>query len=224
VPPCPPQHTAQRRAGGTTQPPAWLAPPGTPWRLALVAVGATALAIGVAACGSKSGGDQAPLSPNGKEVSPPGDIPDNQAFVAYTPPGGGYSVKVPEGWSRTSANGAVTFTDKLNAIRIESMPAKGPLSVAAVERTELPRLRRTVKGFAPGTIAPVARPAGTGVRITYLADAKRDPVTGRAGRDAVERYLFLHRGKDVVLTLSGPKGADNVDPWRTVTDSLRWSK
>jgi hypothetical protein len=26
----------------------------------------------------------------------------------------------------------------------------------------------------------------------------------------------------VTLTLSGPKDADNVDPWRLVTDSLRW--
>jgi len=26
-----------------------------------------------------------------------------------------------------------------------------------------------------------------------------------------------------VLTLSGPVGADNVDPWRIVTDSLAWS-
>jgi hypothetical protein len=25
-----------------------------------------------------------------------------------------------------------------------------------------------------------------------------------------------------VLTLSGPKGADNVDPWRIVSDSLKW--
>ena len=25
------------------------------------------------------------------------------------------------------------------------------------------------------------------------------------------------------VTLSGPHGADNVDPWRTVTDSLTWS-
>jgi hypothetical protein len=24
------------------------------------------------------------------------------------------------------------------------------------------------------------------------------------------------------VTLSGPAGADNVDPWRTVTDSFRW--
>ena len=35
--------------------------------------------------------------------------------------------------------------------------------------------------------------------------------------------LAQYKGKDVVLTLSGPKGADNVDPWRIVTDSLRWT-
>jgi hypothetical protein len=47
-------------------------------------------------------------------------------------------------------------------------------------------------------------------------------VTGKAKTDAVERYLFVHKGKRVTLTLSGPKGADNVDPWRLVTDSLSW--
>src|SRR4051812_32239611 len=56
---------------------------------------------------------------NAPEVSPPGDIPDNQAYVRYSPPGAGFSVKVPEGWSRTQNGGAVVFTDKLNSIRIE---------------------------------------------------------------------------------------------------------
>ena len=41
-------------------------------------------------------------------------------------------------------------------------------------------------------------------------------------RDAVERYSFWHNGIEAVLTLSGPKGADNVDPWRIVSDSLKW--
>jgi hypothetical protein len=27
---------------------------------------------------------------------------------------------------------------------------------------------------------------------------------------------------EVILTLSGPVGADNADPWRVVTDSLQW--
>jgi hypothetical protein len=60
--------------------------------------------------------------------------------------------------------------------------------------------------------------------MTYLARSPVNPVTGRSQTDAVERYVFFHNGQRVVLTLSGPKGADNVDPWRIVTDSLRYTR
>jgi hypothetical protein len=193
----------------------------------LLAAGAAIVAMAVAGCGgsASSGGGPAakPVDPNAAEVNPAGDIPDNQAFVAYSPPGGGFSVKVPEGWARTSSGGAVTFTDKLNAIRIETVAAKAPPGPSAATRA-VPRLARTVKGFQPGKVETVSRKAGRALRITYLADAKTDPVTGKAGQDAVERYVFFHNGKDLVLTLSGPRGADNVDPWMIVTDSVRWSR
>src|SRR5262245_5381289 len=35
------------------------------------------------------------------EDNPPGDIPDNQAFVPYTSANGGYAISMPEGWART---------------------------------------------------------------------------------------------------------------------------
>jgi len=196
-------------------------------RAALAAVAAVVV-IGAAGCGasSSSGGGQAskPSTANAPEVSPAGDIPDNQAYVAYAPPAGGFTVKVPEGWSRRLAGGAVVFTDKLNAIRVETKAAKVPLTARDARQTELPKLESSVSGFRPGTVTTVARNAGTAVRITYLAKAKSDPVTGKTGQDAVERYVFFHNGKDVILTLSGPKGADNVDPWRIVTDSVTWSR
>lgn len=197
-------------------------------KCAAVAAGAAIMAIGAAGCGSssssKDGRSDKPADPNGPEISPAGDIPDNQAFVAYAPPGAGFTVKVPEGWSRGASGGAVTFTDKLNAIRVEGGQAKAPLSAGRAARDELPRLARAVKGFQAGKVTSVGRKAGTAVRITYLADAKPNPVTGKAGRDAVERYVFFRKGKEAILTLSGPKGADNVDPWRIVTDSLTWSR
>ena len=195
---------------------------------AALAAGAAVLAIGAAGCGasSSSGGGQAskPATANAPEVNPAGDIPDNQAYVAYAPPGGGFTVKVPEGWSRSGTGGAVVFTDKLNTIRVETKAAKAPLTARDARRTELPKLASSVSGFRPGTVTTVARNAGTAVRITYLAKAKPDPVTGKTGQDAVERYVFFHNGKDVILTLSGPKGADNVDPWKIVTDSVTWSR
>src|SRR2546421_6526246 len=63
------------------------------------------------------------VDPNAPEVNAAGDIPDNQVFVAYTPPSGGFSVKVPEGWARTEAGGAGTFTHKLNRVRLETVAA-----------------------------------------------------------------------------------------------------
>jgi hypothetical protein len=195
---------------------------------AALAAGAAILAIATAGCGasSSSSGGQASKTPaaNAPEVSPAGDIPDNQAYVAYAPPGGGFTVKVPEGWSRSATAGAAVFTDKLNTIRVESKAAQAPLTARDARRTDLPKLASSVSGFQHGKVSTVARKAGTAVRITYLAKAKTDPVTGKTGVDAVERYVFFHHGKDVILTLSGPKGADNVDPWKIVTDSVTWSR
>jgi hypothetical protein len=189
---------------------------------------ALAAALVAAGCGggsssSSSGSSAKAPNPNTPEKSPPGDIPDNQAYVAYTPPGQKFSVKVPEGWSRTAAGGAVTFTDKLNNVTIDSAKASVPLTAREARQTEVPKLARSVSGFRPGTVSTVTRKGGQAVRITYLAKAKPNEVTGKAGQDAVERYVFFHNGKDVILTLSGPKGADNVDPWRIITDSVRWS-
>ena len=195
----------------------------------ILAAGLTALALGITACGGSSSssssttGKSAAAKPSAPEVSPSGDIPDNQAYVAFAPPGGGFTVKVPEGWSRSSAGGAVTFTDKLNSIRVESAAAKAPLTVQAARQTELPKLKAAVSGFQPGNVSVVTRSAGPAVRMTYQAKATPNAVTGKAGTDAVERYVFFHNGKRIVLTLSGPKGADNVDPWKIVTDSVRWT-
>jgi len=57
----------------------------------------------------------------------------------------------------------------------------------------------------------------------YEIGSAANPVTGKKALLAVERYTFAHNGTAVVLTLSGAKGADNVDPWMAVSDSLRWT-
>jgi hypothetical protein len=198
-----------------------------------IAIGAIAAASLIAAgCGSSpsptstsastSTGSAKQVNPNAPEVSPAGDIPDNQAYVPYSAPGTNVTVKVPEGWSRTSAATGTTFTDKLNAITIEQRKAPGAVTVAQVKQADVPALAKSVKGFRLKSVAQLQRKAGPVVRISYLAVAKTNPVTGKGGTDAVERYLFVKSGNELVLTLSGPKGADNVDPWRIVSDSVAW--
>jgi hypothetical protein len=200
-----------------------------------IAIGAIAVASLVAAgCGSGSSssststpkstptGSAKQVNPNAPEVSPNGDIPDTQAYVPFSAPGTNVTVKVPEGWSRSSAATGTTLTDKLNSITIEQRKAAGAATVAQAKQTDVPALAKSVNGFKLKSVSQVQRKAGPAVRISYLAVAKKNPVTGKGGTDAVERYLFVKNGKELVLTLSGPKGADNVDPWKIVTDSVVW--
>jgi len=160
------------------------------------------------------------VDPNAPEVVEPGDIPDNQVFIAFTAPDGSFSLKVPEGWARTQQGTGVTFTDKYNTIAVTSGAGAAPTpdSVTATALADV----ASDPTFKLLDVQPVTRPAGTGVVATYEIGSAPNPVTGKKALLAVERYVFGHNGNEVVLTLSGAKGADNVDPWRTVTESLTW--
>jgi hypothetical protein len=158
----------------------------------------------------------------GGDVAPPGDIPDNQAFVAYSPPDNLYTVKVPEGWARKDAPTAVGFTDKLNAIDIVVIDASSAPTVESAKADEVPKLAAATTCFELKSVTTVTRKAGPAVLIAYRADSAADPVTGRVVRDDVERYEFWRNGKQATLTLSAPVGSDNVDPWKIVTDSFTW--
>ena len=161
------------------------------------------------------------VNPNGPEVVEPGDIPDNQVFVAYPWADGTFSVKVPEGWARTEQNGAVTFADKYNSIVIQSIPMAAAPTVDSVTATGLSDVSSD-PNFVLVDVTPVTRKAGDGVLATYEIGSAPNSVTGKVALLAVERYVFSHNGIGVVLTLSGAKGADNVDPWKIVSDSLSW--
>jgi hypothetical protein len=155
------------------------------------------------------------------ESPPPGDIPDTTVYVAYRPASGQYEVKVPEGWARTVSSTGVSFTDKLNIITIQTVRAAAP-TIASARSAEVPQIQGSANGFSLTGVSTVSRPAGTVVLIRYAAGSRPDPVTGKVFRDAVERYEFYRNGTEAVVALAGPAGADNVDPWRTVTNSFRW--
>ncbi|WP_345048281.1 hypothetical protein [Streptomyces rameus] len=172
-----------------------------------------------AAQSSSSGGAQNNAAPT--ESNPPGDIPDNQAYVPFSGPG--FTVKVPEGWAQTQRDGGATaFTDKLNTVRINAHSASTAPTTGSVTNTVVPQLRMQVPKFAAPKVSEVTRHAGRVVLLTYQGDSPKDPVTGKVVRDAFERYTFYRSGHEVNLTLSGPVNADNVDPWRIISDSFAW--
>lgn len=156
------------------------------------------------------------------EVVEPGDIPDNQVFVAFQSADGTYSVTVPEGWARTETGGVVVFTDKYNSVTISSMASTAVAAVDDVKTNGLTDVSSDPT-FRLVDVQPITRKAGEGVLATYEIGSAPNPVTGKKALLAVERYVFNHHGTTVVLTLSGAKGADNVDPWKVVSDSLTWN-
>jgi hypothetical protein len=183
----------------------------------LLALGLVALAT---ACSSTSGGASGGQSAT-PEPNLAGDIPDNQAYVDYSPASGAFRVKVPEGWARTEGGGVTTFSSKLNSVKIEAAAAAGA-PTEATGQADLDKIKTSAQGFAGGKVSTVSRKAGQAILITYRADAPADAVTGKVVNDDVERYQFFRNGQLVTLTLSAPHGADNVDPWRIVTDGFRW--
>jgi hypothetical protein len=179
---------------------------------------------GSATSAAPAGAGNARATPAPTESNPPGDIPDNQVYVAYRPAGGftGFTVKVPEGWARTGQGATTVFTDKLNTVRVTTATASAAPTVGSVTNTVVPQLKAQVAKFAAPKATEVTRHAGPVVRLTYQGDSAKDPVTGKVVRDAFERYAFYRQGHEVDLTLSGPVNADNVDPWRIVSDSFAW--
>jgi hypothetical protein len=188
---------------------------------------AMALVAGLAwttvGCGGSSGADDsaAPVDPNATEDSPPGDIPDDQVFVAYASADGSFSVKVPEGWSQTTDGDSVTFTDKLNSVTIAQQPADRAPTEASL-KTAIESAFGSSSGFTFGSVETVTRAREQVPHATYLLDSEPNSVTGKVISDDVEQFAYFRDGTEVDLTLTGPHGADNVDPWMLVSDSFSW--
>ena len=156
------------------------------------------------------------------ESNPPGDIPDNQAFVLYTAADHSFTMKYPEGWARTDSGANVTFTDKFNSITVAPRDGFYQPTEDYARTVEVPEIAASTTSFTPGGISTVQRPAGSVVVITYQGDSPPSPVTGKSIRQDVQRYEFANAGRGVVVTLAAPAGSDTVDPWRVVTDSVTW--
>jgi len=117
--------------------------------------------------------------------------------------------------------GSVTFTDKLNGLTVTPGGDAVPPTTTVARTRDVPALTRTQPAFQLRSVTAVAEPAGAGVHIVYRRNSPPDPVTGRQYRDEVERYELSSHGRSVVIELFGPVGADNVDAYKTMLQSLR---
>ena len=194
-------------------------------KVLLIAAAMGLLLLGAVSCGNSSSSGGSGTSTSAAiptEVSPPGDIPDDQAFVTYQSNAGGYSLDTPEGWSQTANGVNVAFSDKLNSISVELFDATSAPTVDSATSDEIPQLEQQISSFEKVSIESVDLPAGTAIRIRYRANSAPDAVTGKEVRVEVDRYEFFKDGKEAALSLSSPAGADNVDAWNQISRSFKW--
>ena len=136
-----------------------------------------------------------------------GDIPDTQAFVTYAGPG--YTVLVPEGWSRTQHGSAVTFTWNADGEQIETGV---PGDLSAVLRAH----------GANGNISVRRASGAASATATFASRSEPNAVTGKSVPLENQAYLFARNGRRALLLLWAPAGSDNVDQWNKISASFRW--
>ncbi len=156
------------------------------------------------------------------EVSPPGDIPDNQAFVIYKSPAG-FSIKVPEGWARKDAPNQTIYSDKYNRISLTVTDVAVPVDMAYAKSVLVPEVESIGRASSVTKVSRVKLKAGATVKIAFDSNSEPNAVTNKQVREENERFYFAKGGKLVTLQLSAPKGADNVDQWKLISSSFRWN-
>jgi hypothetical protein len=152
------------------------------------------------------------------EKNPPGDIPDDQVFVSYTSSIGGYSLKVPEGWSRSERGSDVDFIDKFDGVAVMVVAE----ATAPTAKDVVARLEQAEKGLKIVGTKEIRLPAGQALVIKYESDSEPNAVTNKRLRLEKEAYAFNKNGKTAILTLWAPIGADNADQWKLMSQSFRW--
>lgn len=146
-----------------------------------------------------------------------GDIPDNQTFLVFHDAAAGYSVEYPEGWAQRGRASRVTFRDKNNVVRL--VVDRAPRPTAASVRADLARQRVAIEA------APHATTVGTApaIKVSYSTVSAPSAVTGKRVKLVVDRYYLWKGGRVAVVDLGTPQGVDNVDAYRLMIESFRWS-
>lgn len=158
--------------------------------------------------------------PVAAEKNPPGDIPDTQVFVVYQSPAG-FSMKVPEGWARSDRPNGAVFADKFDTVDVSAAPAGQAPTVGSARAVEAKTLAAADRAVTIGAVKEVKLAGGSAVEIDYTANSDPNPVTGKQIRLERARYLVFGNGKLVTLDMAAPKGADNVDQWKLMSNSVR---
>jgi hypothetical protein len=149
-----------------------------------------------------------------------GDIPDNQIYLSYSDPQAGYSIKYPEGWTRSGSPNDITFAAKNNRVHIVIANGAAP-SVAEVS-AELTKLRASTPTLSFSPPKAINLTSGPAIKASYTTQSAPNAVTGKSVQLIVDRYEFAHGAKRATVDLGTAQGVDNIDAYRMMINSFKW--
>jgi hypothetical protein len=149
-----------------------------------------------------------------------GDIPDNQVFLTFKNPGGGYAMRYPEGWAQQGSGRDVTFQDKNNLVHVVVAPGSAPTSSSVA--AQLAKLHTATPSLKADTPRPVTLHGTPVVKVTYSTVSSPNSVTGKRVKLTVDRYELGRNGQVATVDLGTPVGVDNLDAYRLMIESFRW--
>ena len=147
-----------------------------------------------------------------------GDIPDNQVFLTFRDTAGGFSIKYPEGWAQNGAGKNVLFRDKNNIVRV--VIGSGGAATPTQVHSDVASLAGATIQHAPARMTISGKPA---IKVTYTTQSAPNAVTGKRVTLVVDRYYLWNGSRRAVVDLGTPQGVDNVDAYRMMIESFRWS-
>lgn len=156
------------------------------------------------------------------EISLLADIPNDQVFIPFSSPAG-FTLKVPKGWARHDGGRETVFSDQYNRIALSVEQASRPFDLAYATSTLAPEIKTMGKAVSITEVAEIKLKPGRTVKIAYDANSEPHEVTNKRLRQENERFYFVRDDRLVMLSLTTPKGADNVDQWRMISSSFRWT-
>jgi hypothetical protein len=150
-----------------------------------------------------------------------GDVPDNAVFLTYHDSTVKFSIQYVEGWQVTRDPNGVSIHDK-DSSEVILVVAGQTDAAAYISATDLPGLHAQA-GFKLIKQDTVKVGAHYVNHLAYEILSPADPVTGKQVPSSADRYYMPGTNGLAVVSLSTPKGVDNVDAFRRMIESFQWA-
>ncbi len=138
------------------------------------------------------------------------------AVLALTGCGSSHRAQAPA--TSTSGGGATTFRDKNNIVRI--VVSSGAAPTKASVQADVGGLTGAHLQSGPQAMT---LPHAKAYKVVYSTESAPNTVTGKRVKLVVDRYYVWKPGRLAVVDLGTPEGVDNVDAYRLMIESFRWS-